>query len=382
VPIVPRGPRFPQAPRSARALLVLLALAGCAEREPIRIGVAGSFGTPIGAPMLRAAQLAADEINASGGIDGRPIELVTRDDRADPDSAVAVATELAASPVVAVVGHLFSGMSLAAAPVYNGADRPVAAISPSSSAPEYATTGPWTFRVCPSDAVHGEALARWIGDRLELKRGAVLYLDDAYGRGIRAHFVRQFRQRGGTLVGIDPYLGAAPEVGPFLDRLERRGGAQFLVVAGNRADAEVVLREARARGLAVPVLGGDGLEGIEQAGPVAEGTYLTAAYLPAIRSEANSAFVSRYRARFAAEPPPNQPAAATYDAIHLLARVIAEVGPDRERIRDALADIGTASPAFEGVTGPIAFDANGDLAARRVYVGLVRGGTVLLAGTL
>lgn len=369
-------------PRSARALLAVLVLAGCAERGPIRLGVAGSFGTPIGAPMLRAAQLAADEINANGGIDGRPIELVTRDDRADADTAVAVARDLAASPVVAVVGHLFSGMSLAAAPVYNGGARPVAAISPSSSAPEYATTGPWTFRVCPSDAAHGDALARWVADRLELKRGAVLYLNDVYGRGVRTHFVRQFRQRGGALLGVDPYLGEAPEVGPFLDRLARRGDAQFLVVAGNRADAEAVLREARARGLTLPVLGGDGLEGIEQAGPVADGTYHTAAYLPAIRSEANGAFVARYRARFPDEPPPNQPAAATYDAIRLLAQAIAEVGPDRAKIRDALAGLGTATPAFEGVTGPIAFDANGDLATRRVYVGLVRGGTVLLAATL
>ena len=116
--------------------------------------------------MKQAAELAAEEINAAGGINGRRLELVARDDYADPDSAVFVASDLYDSDVSAVVGHLFSGTTLAAAPVYNGGADPVAAISPSSSSPEVTTAGDYTFRVCPSDLAHGAALAHWVRDRL------------------------------------------------------------------------------------------------------------------------------------------------------------------------------------------------------------------------
>src|SRR5215210_662309 len=218
-------------------LLVLL-LGGCRfSQEPIRIGLAGSLSDPVGVPMKRAAELAVEEINAKGGIQGRPLELLERDDYADPDSAVFVATDLYEAGVTAVIGHLFSGTTLAASPVYNGGSEPVAAISPSSSSPEITTAGDYTFRICPSDLAHGTALARWVHDTLGLERGAVLYLNDQYGRGVRQMFVRDFVRRGGELVSIDPYLGDTPEVGPYLDRLAKLGGTEFLIVAGNRGEA-------------------------------------------------------------------------------------------------------------------------------------------------
>ena len=106
--------------RAMRKLLVgilALALCGCHfSHEPIRIGLAGSFSDPAGAPMKRAAELAVAEINAASGIRGHPVELIERDDYADPDSAVFVATDLYEAGVSAVIGHLFSGPSLAAAP--------------------------------------------------------------------------------------------------------------------------------------------------------------------------------------------------------------------------------------------------------------------------
>jgi branched-chain amino acid transport system substrate-binding protein len=179
------------APRLAALLALAGFVSGCgaADSGPIRIGVAGSFSDPIGLPMKLAAELAAEEINAGGGIGGRPLELVLRDDYADPDSAVFVASDLYTSRVSAVVGHLFSGMTLAAAPVYNGGDDPVVAISPSSSSPDVTAAGDYTFRVCPSDQAHGTVLAHWVRDRLGLTHGAVLYLNDEYGRGIRQTFV-------------------------------------------------------------------------------------------------------------------------------------------------------------------------------------------------
>ena len=366
------------APRLAALLALAGLVSGCgaAESGPIRIGVAGSFSDPIGLPMKLAAELAAEEINAGGGIGGRPLELVTRDDYADPDSAVFVASDLYASDVSAVVGHLFSGMTLAAAPVYNGGNDPLVAISPSSSSPEVTAAGDYTFRVCPSDQAHGTVLAHWVRDRLGLTHGAVLYLNDEYGRGIRQTFVSEYTRLGGALESVDPYLGDRPDVGPYLDRLARGKPPEFIVVAGNRSEAEEVLRQARKRGLRMPVLGGDGLEGIQEAGELADGVYLSSPYFPNIPGSANRRFVQAFRRKYPDAGLPNQPAAATYDAIYLLRDVMARVGSDRAAVRRELAGVGSITAPFEGVTGTVAFDANGDVPNQNVYIGLVHGGAV------
>ena len=366
--------------RLVAASLVVGVLACDLSSETVRLGLAGSLSDPVGAPMKRAAELAVEEINATGGVAGRRLELVQRDDYADADSAVFVAADLYDAGVSAVVGHLFSSTTLAAAPVYNGGKDPLAALSPSSSSPDVSTAGDYTFRLCPSDLAHGTALARWVYDSLRLTRGAVLYLNDQYGRGVRQSFVRDFTRRGGTLVSIDPYLGDTPDVGPYLDRLARLGKPEFILVAGNRSDAEEVLRQARTRGLQMPVLGADGLEGIEEAGAIADGVYFSSAYFPTLNTPRNRAFLQAYRKRFPSAGLPNQPAAATYDAIYLLRDVIARVGPDRTAVRQELARVGNSAPAFKGVTGIVAFDVRGDVPNQNVYIGVVEDGVVRPVG--
>jgi branched-chain amino acid transport system substrate-binding protein len=373
-PEIDVSPATPALSRRTVALAALLAIAACGRGGTIKIGLAGPFTDPVGAPMKLAAEMAVDEINAGGGIGGRKLVLVERDDSGDPD-----AVALEGAGVVAVVGDVFSGTTLAAAPVYNGARHPVVQLSPSSSSPEVTAAGPYTFRICPSDLAHGAALARYAREQLRFSRGAVLYLNDEYGRGIRQTFVSDFVRQGGTVVESDPYLGSTPDVGPYIQRLSEQGSAQFLLVAGNRSEGEEILRRARAQGLRAPVMGGDGLEGIEEAGALAEGTYVTAAYMAVMGSPRNRKFVAAYARRYPTAGAPNQPAAATYDAIHLLAEVIRRTGTDRKAIRDGLAAVGTASPAFEGVTGTIAFDLNGDVPRQPVIVGVVRNGKVVVA---
>ena len=363
-----------------RILPAALVLAtACGPAELIPIGLAGAFTDPIGKPMVLGARMAVEEINATGGIDGRPLVLIEENDFGEPDSAIIVANRLYTSDAVAVIGHLYSGTTLAAAPVYNSGPDPIPAISPSSSAPEVSRAGAYTFRVCPSDLAHGAALARWVRERLGLNRGTVLYLNDEYGRGVRERFVAEFERRGGEVVAVAPYLGDTPDVAAYMARMQRDERSQFVVVAGNRSEAEEVLRQMRARGMSLPLLGADGLEGIEEAGELAEGVYETLAYLPLIDTPANQRFVAAYRARYASEPPPNQPAAASYDAVYLLRDVIQRAGTDRRKVRDGIAAVGLDGP-FEGVTGRIAFDSLGDVPSRDVHVAVVRNGALRLAG--
>jgi branched-chain amino acid transport system substrate-binding protein len=370
------------AARAGLVLLSALCVASCRRpsHDVVRIGLAGSFSDPTGLPMRQAAELAAEEINAAGGISGRRLELVIRDDYADPDSAVFIAGDFYDSDVAAVVGHLFSGETLAAAPIYNGGERPVAEVSPSSSSPEVTTAGTYTFRVCPSDLAHGAALAHWVRDRLHMTHGALFYLNDEYGRGIRQTFVTEYLKLGGALQSIDPYLGDRPDVGPYLDRLARGTHPEFLVVAGNLGEAEEIIRQARKRGLNMPILGGDGLDGIQEAGALAEGVFLSSPYFAAIPTKANQRFVDAFRKKFPGTGNPNQTAAGTYDAVYLLRDVIARVGTDRQAIRRALAGVGTKTPPFEGVSGSVAFDPAGDLSTQNVYIGMVHRGVVEVQG--
>lgn len=363
--------------RACAVLLGLVFLGACGRGSgPVQIGVAANFTDPLSLPIRYGAQLAAEEINAAGGINGRPIELVEREDYADADSAVVVATDFYNSPVVAVIGHGFSGPTLAAAPVYNGGSNPLLEIAPAASAPAVTDAGPYTFRLCPSDLAHGSALARWARERLGLTRGAVFYTNSEYGRGIRTAFEAEFASLDGAVVGSYPYLGDTPEVGPYVDLLSRDKRAQFMLIAGYDPDARTILTEARKKNLAIPAMGGDGLEQIALSGPVAEGTYVTSSYFSQTSTPANQRFVSAYKARFPTAGEPNGSGAAAYDAVYMLRETMQRVGTNRRAVRDAFAGIGTATPAFEGAMGTIAFDENGDVPSLKIYVGQVRDGVM------
>ena len=241
----------------------VIALAACSRPTgPIAIGLAGPFSEPRGASMLRAAQLAVNQVNAKRGIRGRKLELRIVDDSGNEDTAVRVAEQLYADPaIVAVVGHLSSGTSLAAARVYAGGATPTAMISPSASSPDLSGISPYVFRVCPSDLQHGPQLARFAWQTLGARRAGIIYLNSDYGRGVRRTFAAEFARLGGIVLEADPYIPATASLEPYLSRM-RRGGADVLLLAAERPGAELALREMRSLGLRWPVLGGDALTGM------------------------------------------------------------------------------------------------------------------------
>jgi len=348
----------------------------CGGQAPIRIGLMSTFNDPLGKPLRFGAQLAVAEINEAGGIDGRLLELVEQDDGGNADTAVTAATALASSDVVAVIGGAFSGPTLGAAPVFNDERHPVLQITPSGTNPAISEEGEWTFRACPSDLMHAAALARFVRQELRLERAAVLYLNNNYGRGFRTAFEEEFRKLGGSISSSDPYLAErVREVGPYLERIQRDGRAQAIIAVSYEPDATEILKMARGRGLQLPFLGGDGLEGVERQGAIAEGTYQSTAYLANLQNARNLEFVGKYRRMFPDQPPPNNTAVVTYDAVHLLATLIRDVGTDRVKLRDALAQVGTVRPAYDGVSGRIAFNEAGDVPDKQVLIAQARAGT-------
>jgi branched-chain amino acid transport system substrate-binding protein len=327
--------------------------------------------------MRHAVELAVKEINARGGIRGRPLALRIRDDSARPEVAIRIAQELVDDPaVVAVVGHLTSSASLAAGRIYGEARRPVVMISPSASSPDLSGVNPYMFRACPSDVSHGAQLARYASRMLRAKRVGVIYLDDDYGRGLRFSFANEFRRLGGEIAEEDPMLSATPSLEPYLSRLRQSGGVDALMLATDLPGAELALREMGRMGVHWTTLGGDALSGIEQTGALAEGVRMSAAYLLDQPGERNAQFVAAYARAYPGERPDHRGATA-YDIVHLLATVITDAGADRRAIRDRLARVGTDAPAFDGVTGRIVFDARGDVPAKPVVIGTVHDGQLI-----
>lgn len=323
--------------------------------------------------MQRGAQLAVDQINARGGVRGRRLMLRLADDSASEDAAVRAAQALYDDPgVVAVVGHLTSDASIVAAQVYGGGTHPVTMISPSASSPDLSGINPYAFRICPSDSRHGAALARFAWQRLIARRAGILFISDAYGRGVRKTFAADFVRLGGTVVEADPYVSTTRSLEPYLSRM-RQVGIDVLLLAADRGGAELALRQVRSLGIPWPLIGGDVLAGIESSGSLAEGMWISASYLPDRAGEKNAAFVADYSRVHPGELPDHR-AASAYDIVNLIAQAITAARPSRRAVRDYVARVGRGVPAFDGVTGKIAFDDAGDVPSKSVTIASVKDG--------
>lgn len=368
---------FLRRPAWSWALAAALCVAACArETGPIFIGLAGPMADPLGVAELRAARLAVDEIDRRGGVAGRPLRLRVVDDSGTENGALRAAASLRADrTVVAVVGHLTSTTTIAAARVYGEGSHPLPMVSPTASSPELSGISPYAFRVCPTDLQHGPALARFARERLGARRAGILYLNDDYGRGVRRAFAAEFTHRGGVVVEADPFLPGTESVEPFLSRMRERG-VDVLMLAADVPGAEVALRDLRRLGLPWPVVGSDGMVGIEADAVLAEGVYISTAYLPDRQGDHNAAFVVDYL-RATGGQRPNDVAALTYDVVQLVARAVDAVGPDRDRIRAFLAQVGRRRPPFEGVTGRIVFDSAGDVHNKPLTIAVVHGGRLV-----
>ncbi|MGD2216131.1 MAG: ABC transporter substrate-binding protein [Gemmatimonadales bacterium] len=358
-------------PRLAALILAATACGTGGSDDTVRFGVAAPLEQFIGSRTLRGAELAEGKLNAAGGIDGRAVELVALTDSASRRRAVTVADRLFSDPsVLAVVGHVNSGATLAAAPIYN---RGLPAVSPVATSPEISDAGEWIFRVCSSDVVNAAGLAEFALRELGT-RAAIIYANDPYGRGLRDGFGRAYRAGGGALVEQYPFIeGETTDFEAYLMGI-RAARPDLVFIGGTDIGAAPVIRQARALGIDAPFVGGDGILGLAGQGPVFEGTYIGLLYHPDAPGGGDQVFVEAYQARYG--EPPDHFAALAYDALMLLARAASEVGSDRARIRDYLEQVGRERDALLGVSGRIAFDENGDPIGKSFAIGRISGNAI------
>lgn len=334
---------------------------------PIVLGAAGPWTEEYGAMNRRGIELALDELNSRAG-DGSPrVQVIFRDDAGDGMRAASIAQEFVdRRDIVGVIGHVNSGAMVAAARVYDGH---LPAVATTASTPALTGISPWTFRVISSDSTNGLEIARFVMRRGR-RRAAILYENNAYGRGLTDAFVRGFK---GEIVSTDPIgEGAAQDFEPFVTYFKRQK-PDVIFVAGTGASGLAFLREARRQALAADLVGGDGWSVLTSDTTLADGVFVGAPFTAEDARPEAQLFVERFRKRYGITPDGN--AALAYDATMLLADAARKVGPNRARLREYLARLGELG-GYRGVTGTIAFSADGDPTGKTIVMTRIRRGAL------
>jgi branched-chain amino acid transport system substrate-binding protein len=404
------------------SLCLCLLLAGCQPQSDAawQLAVVGPFSgaqRALGQEMLRAVELYADEVNQTGGVQGRRLEVITFDDQNDPERAQAQARAALASNAIAVIGHRSSQASLAAADIYR--DGNLVMMSGSATANAVTRGNPYAFRTVFNNDTQGDFLARYSYRILAQRRAYLVSDGSAYGTSLADAFSARFRSLGGevslyqllevdneTTRNLASQISQAISDRVDIDRVDSASidsdgvdsasidsegvdsdsvndsvvtdsAPAVVVLATAAAPAAQLTAALRRVGVDAVIVGGDALAGgafidtlnnyVEerrQPGRFSNDIYAASPLLFDIAGETAQAFAERFNARY--EEAPNWAAATYYDAAQMVASAIqdldvsAPLNEQRQALQRALSTIDNPMQAVAGVSGALYFDPNGD----------------------
>jgi branched-chain amino acid transport system substrate-binding protein len=325
---------------------------------PILVGYYGDLSgrtSSFGQSTKNGVEMAADEINKAGGINGRQIQIITEDDQGEPNKAATVVTKLInQDKVQALLGEVASSNTLAAAPKAQEAKVPM--ISPSSTNPAVTQVGDYIFRVCFIDPFQGEVMAKFAANNLKAKRAAILYdFNSDYSRGLYQFFKRSFTGLGGQIVSEQSYTQGDRDFSGQLTAI-RAANVDVIYVPGYYGEVGVIANQTKQLGIKAPLLGGDGWDAPQLwqlGGAALNGDYISNHYSIDDPSPTIQKFVADYKGRYHILP--DALAALGYDSMKVLGDAIKRAGgTDSAKLRDAIAQ----TQKFPGVTGQITIDAD------------------------
>ena len=328
---------------------------------PFKFGLAGPMTgqyATYGASHTAGADIAVEELNAAGGVNGGEASYVSGDDLGDPKEAVLVAQKyIDDSEILFVNGHMFSGATLAAGPKYEEIGLPM--ISPSATNPDISTLGAFIWRICMTDAVQGEGLANYTFTDLGISKVAIMYDDGDYGRGLADTYEAAFKAAGGEVVGREQYTAGDAEFKAQLTNI-KQAGPELIFLSGYYPEGSKIVQQASELGMKVTFLGSDGYASDELAtlgGAAVEGMLVSTFFDYTKSDPAVQKFVEAYRAKNGGANP-DWFAASAYDVVMLVAEAATQAGSnDRAAINETLGSMGS----YQGITGTITFDENGDV---------------------
>jgi branched-chain amino acid transport system substrate-binding protein len=361
------------------SLVIASLLSACQTQgnsgDKVRIGVfMSTTGTTanFGISSVNGIKMAADEINAAGGINGKQVELLVQDDRSDASEAATIVTKFVTQDQVhAVIGEVASSRSIAAAPIAQNAKIPM--LTPSSTNPEVTKKGDFIFRSCFIDPYQGAAIAQFAAKTLGAKTAAIMVdRKNDYSTGLEKVISETFTRMGGKIVATQSYQEGDQDFNAQLTSL-KGSNPEVIFVPGYYNDVGLIAKQARDKGIMVPLIGGDGWDSEQLykiGGTALNGSYFTNHYSPYDTEPKVVKFVNDYKSRYNSTP--DALAATAYDAANIMFDAIKRAkslsGPD---IRDALA----ATNAFPGVTGTVTFNQQRDAVKPIVMIEIKDGGT-------
>jgi branched-chain amino acid transport system substrate-binding protein len=358
-----------------------LAATGAFAQETIKIGVIQPLTGSVaynGTTDVNGAKLAADEINAKGGVLGRKIELIVEDGQCKPANSVNAAEKLIQrDKVVALAGAFCSSATLAVMPVAESNKIPL--VTGVSSAASLTDKGnKWFYRATETDALLAKAFAKILFNELKLRKVAYIGVNDDFGRGGVAEFEKHMQALGATTVMKEYFEHGTSDFYTLLAKL-KASAADGAFVAAETQDGSTLVKQKAELGLATKVFGVGSwatTDFIKLAGPAAEGIYAAVPYASTMTTPKNAAFVKAYTERY--KEAPGKYSAAGYNTINILAEAIARAkSSEPDKIREAL-----AKTDYEGPNGHFRFDDKGQASGFTVVlVQLSKGVPTIVSST-
>jgi len=358
---------------AAPILSIGLALAACGSKpeqaqnrvpaaDEINVGEYASLtgGTAtFGISSHNGTQMAVEEINASGGVLGKKIKLITEDTQSKAgEASTGVKKLIAQDKVIAVLGEVASSRSLEAGPIAQEAKIPL--ISPASTNPKVTEVGDYIFRVCFIDPFQGTVMAKFTLETLKAKKVALLTdVKQDYSVGLAQFYKQYFTKNGGVLVIEQSYSTGDKDFRAQLSAIKATN-PEAIFLPGYYTEAATIIKQARQMGITAPFMGGDGWdsESLVQIGTkeAMEGNYFSNHFSTEDPSPAIQAFVKNYKAKYNGATP-DAMAALGYDSAMILADAIKRAGTtDSAKLREAIA----STKEYPAITGSITLNEKRD----------------------
>ena len=287
---------------------------------------------------------------AASQVDSDNIEIIFEDSKCEgKDAANAINKLINIDKASVIIGELCSGATLAAAPIAE--QNQVVLISPASTSPDITNAGEYIFRTIPSDALQG-AFAADLVHAQDAQRLAVIYSNDDYGQGFEAVLREKFSELGGTVVASEAVDRGSTDARTQLTKIRAANPDAVYIISNSTAATVAILKQMKEVGIVnIPVLGSEGLRSpdiIEGAGVAAEGLIVSSV------SSGTSDFITGYNQVYGTDPGPF--AAQAYDAFMIIVQAINAGAVTGTEIKEAIAGV-----TYEGASGTISFDDNGDV---------------------
>jgi len=325
----------------------------------------------LGESIKLGAQLALEEQKEKFKKLGFELQLVPYDDQGDPKKGVANAQLIGADKqILGVVGHLNSGVAIPSSEIYEKYSIPM--VSPANTATDVTDRGLKTVnRICARDDFQGPAGAKFAIEKLGAKKIFVIQDKTAYGSGLAEAFKKGAEELGAEIVGFEGITIGEKDFNGVLNQvLSKKPDLVFF--GGLYTEAGLLIKQARDKGIDVPIMGGDGFDSstlVEIAGDAVKNVYMTSAAGLTTTTDAGKEFAGKYKQKFGKNI--ESYSAYGYDSMGVLLQGLEEAIkangnklPSREQVRDAVRKV----QEYEGVVTKVSFDEKGDNKYAKIYI--------------